>query len=74
MVYQLAGFHITLSFDGITTYEYIVRESNRDRRPPQQPPAPSLRVKKSKDKSPASYEMTETGGGIDGDDVELSSI
>ena len=35
MVYQLAGFHIMLNMEGITTYEFIVKESNKshDRKP-----------------------------------------
>jgi len=37
MVYQLIGFHLMLIKNDITTYEFVVNESNKSRTTPKQP-------------------------------------
>lgn len=73
MVYQLAGFHFMLNVNGITTYEYIVRESNKAHERKVSAPASSMAGTGSSNQrqliSPEKYRLAKVDG-----DVELTSL
>lgn len=72
MVYQLVGFHIMLAINGITTYEFIVKESNKvhERKNAAKRAAASSAASPKSPTSPKKYDLTSG----DGDDVELSTL
>jgi hypothetical protein len=73
MVYQLAGFHAMLLLNGITTYEYIVRESARaqERAKGRGNSRPNSPASSPPPAAPAPYSFTKA---LDTDDVELATV
>ena len=77
LVYQLAGFHILLNMHGITTYEFIVRESNKAHERKNAPqiglsPGSNQRSQQRPPESPKEY--SDLARASPDGDVEISSL